>query len=198
MLGWGLLGATVSVAVSAQVVEFPARAEAASGTPLALRWKPASFRWFYSSANEPAWLAPGEGLALFRRAADLWKECGVTIEFGGETADPPQTPDGTNVLGWASSMAPGMRGITRRRSRGPLLVEADIQIAAGNPEFRTAPELLSKVITHEFGHALGLIHSPDCGDVMSFGASCRGIPPERLPQSPAAGDLQQCRVRYIK
>ena len=100
------------------------------------------------------------------------------------------------MLGWAPTMAPGMRGITRRRSRGLQLAEADIQIAAGNPEFRSAPELLSKVITHEFGHALGLVHSPDCRDVMSFGANCRGIPPERLPQAPAVGDLAQCRVRY--
>ncbi len=181
---------------SAQPFASQAATEALSGPEAALRWTPATFRWRYSSALEPQWLAPGAGLALFRRAAEHWKNCGVNIEFAGETAQTPQTPDGVNVLGWAASMAPGMRGITRRRSRGPELLEADILIAAGNPEFRSAPELLSKVITHEFGHALGLVHSPDCRDVMSFGANCRGIPPERLPQQPAPGDLAQCRIRY--
>ncbi len=198
LAAWVLGSGLVISSAGAQPAESPTRAEAMPAPHTALRWKPASFRWIYSTAHEPEWLAPGAGLALFRRAAEHWKHCGVNIEFAGETAQGPQTPDGVNVLGWAASMAPGLRGITRRRNRGPELVEADILIAAGNPEFRSAPELLSKVITHEFGHALGLVHSPDCRDVMSFGANCRGIPPERLPQQPTQGDLAQCRVRYVE
>jgi len=159
------------------------------------RWPDATYRWHYSRAAEPAWLEPGMGLHLFRSAAARWAACGVHLEFAGETELPAGHLDGVNVAGWATKLAPAMRGITLKRSAGRALREADVAINAANRQLRASPELLRKVILHEFGHALGLVHSKDCSDVMSFGGECR-IPMRELPQHPAPGDLTQCAARY--
>lgn len=160
------------------------------------RWSEGAYRWYYNRAAEPAWLDPGVGLLLFRQAAEAWAVCGVRLEFAGETDRPADRADGVNVAGWSASLPPNFRGVTRKRRAGPLLLEADIAVSAANREFRGAPALLRKVILHEFGHALGLVHSADCRDVMSFGATCRHVPTAELPQQPAAGDLLQCIMRY--
>ncbi len=161
-----------------------------------LLWKDAKYVWHYSRALQPEWLEPGLGLHLFRAAAQAWQVCGVRIEFAGETDLPAGRMDGASVVGWSASMRQGMRGITLRRQAAGALLEADVAINAANQELRTSPDLLRKVVLHEFGHALGLVHSQDCADVMSFGAWCRGMPSRDLAQRPTAGDLAQCAKRY--
>lgn len=162
----------------------------------ALRWAEGVYRWHYSRLLEPEWLPPGLGRELFLAAAHAWAGCGVRIEFAGETELPAGRLDGMNVAGWSDSLQRGMRGITLKRRAGSALVEADVVVSATNPQLRASPQLLRKVVVHEFGHALGLVHSPDCADVMSFGASCRHLSAQELPQRPAAGDLAQCTARY--
>ena len=49
---------------------------------------------------------------------------------------------------------------------------------------------------HEFGHAIGLTHSPVCGDVMTLAADCPRTPAAMLPVAPTANDLARCRLRY--
>lgn len=159
------------------------------------RWKERTFRWHYSRADEPGWLERGMGLYLFRAAAARWADCGVQLEFMGETHLPAGHLDGVNVAGWATNLPRRMRGITLKRSVGPALVEADVAISIAHAELRASPQLLSKVILHELGHALGLIHSSDCADVMSSGEACR-LPARELPQYPTARDLAQCNARY--
>ena len=188
LAGSAMAGATVRAADNA--------ADAPDSAEGAWRWSEGAFRWYYSRALEPPWLDPGAGLQLFRRAAEAWAGCGVRLEFAGETERPVERADGLNVAGWSASLPPNMRGITYKRRAGRALLEADVAISATNREFRASPELLRKVILHEFGHALGLVHSPDCRDVMSFGATCRHVPASALPQQPAAGDLLQCAMRY--
>lgn len=161
----------------------------------AWRWSEGVYRWHYSRAAQPSWFDPGVGVHLFRSAAEEWAPCGVRIEFAGETDLPPGRMDGINVAGWSAALPPAMRGTTFKRRAGDALIEADIAINAANHPLRASPELLRKVILHEFGHALGLVHSPDCGDVMSFGAACR-LPARELPQRPKTGDLAQCAARY--
>jgi hypothetical protein len=161
-----------------------------------LRWADGVYRWYYNRALEPAWLAPGAGLYLFRAAAEIWQGCGLRIEFAGETDHVPGRMDGLNVAGWSVSLPEAQRGLTLRRRAGDALAEADLVVSAANSEMRVAHELLRKVILHEFGHALGLVHSADCADVMSFGAACRGVPYVRLPLQLAKGDLLQCAKRY--
>ena len=171
---------------------------AAPPVPADLRWASGVYRWHYNRALEPPWLSPGAGLYLFQAAADIWQACGLRIEFAGEIEQPAGRMDGLNVAGWSASLPPGHRGLTLRRREGAALTEADVMISATNGELRASHELLRKVILHEFGHALGLVHSADCSDVMSFGVACRGIAPADLPKRLAQGDLLQCINRYGK
>ncbi|MEK6243938.1 MAG: matrixin family metalloprotease [Pseudomonadota bacterium] len=186
-----LLGSALLATGAARAAE--TEAGSADGV---LRWSEEKFVWHYSRALPPAWLEPGAGLSLFRKAAEAWANCGVRIEFAGETDLPAGRLDGANVAGWSASMRRGMRGLTLRRQAALALLEADVVINGASQELRSSPELLRKVVLHEFGHALGLVHSPDCRDVMSFGAACRHVPASALPQQPAAGDMVQCTMRY--
>lgn len=186
-----LLGAAAFATAASRASE-PAAEPAGS----LMRWSEGTYRWHYSRAQQPEWLDPGVGLHLFRSAAEAWSGCGLRIEFAGETDLRAGSIDGQNVVGWSASLQRGLRGITIRRRAGAGLAEADVVINAANAEFRASPDLLRKVVLHEFGHALGLVHSPDCGDVMSFGAACRHVATGALPRQPAAGDLVQCAKRY--
>lgn len=167
--------------------------DAASGE--AFGWRQGVFRWHYNPANEPAWLEPGEGLALFQEAAKQWAPCGLAIEFMGPSSLPAGTMDRVNVMGWREFSAPGLRGLTWRRHAGPAVQEADVGINNRQPQLQVRT-LLRKVVIHEFGHALGLVHADDCRAVMSFGAACGHIPLARLPQQPSESDWAQCRLRY--
>ncbi len=169
--------------------------EAPSGAAGSWRWEEQAYRWYYSRDGEPAWLERGLATALFLSAADAWAACGVRREFAGETARAAGAMDGVNVAGWSSLMPRSLRGLTTKRRAGAALLEADIAINGRSAELRASPELLFKVILHEFGHALGLVHTPECRDVMSYGGKCR-IPNSELPQRPGAGDLAQCAARY--
>jgi len=168
---------------------------AAGARPLQ-RWAEGVFRWHYSRAAEPAWLERGLGLSLFEWAARQWAGCALRIEFAGTLERAAAPGDGVSTLGWSRALAPRMRGLTLRRGARHSLLEADVAISATNAQLRGSPELLRKVVLHEFGHALGLVHSADCRDVMSLGAHCPAVPFAALPQRPTAGDLAQCALRY--
>ena len=160
------------------------------------RWADAAYRWHYNPANRPAWLGDAQALALLQEAAAKWRECGVSMEFLGQTQIAPATIDGVNVVGWRSQMPPQMRGVTVGRAREGRLLERDIVFAADRAEFERHPELLRKVLVHEFGHAIGLTHSARCDEVMTLAADCPGQDPARLPLAPTARDIERCRALY--
>jgi hypothetical protein len=166
---------------------------ATSGSPA----DPPVFRWYYNPRGEPAWLA-GEGKKRVEEATEAWAPCGARFEFAGETSHPTGLRDGRNVIGWNAGLGPGKRAITKNMmNRDGKVVERDIAINSSRDEFRRHPRLLRKVMMHEFGHVLGLVHSPDCRDVMSLGADCRGVDPEELPLVPTENDLARCRAARL-
>ena len=90
-----------------------------------------------------------------------------------------------------------LRGITLGKARLGLLLERDVAIRPDRLEFQRYPRLLQKVITHEFGHAIGLTHSSRCDDVMTLAADCPSIDPEKLPLTLTEHDLERCKQLYI-
>lgn len=159
-------------------------------------WESKVFRWVYSDFNEPDWVG-GLGATLFKEAASAWESCGVRIEFGGVVHTPVQRRNLMNELGWAK-MPPQIRGLT---FRVPFLgtdkiAESDLVMNLQNADIKNNPDLLKKVIRHEFGHALGLVHSEFCTDVMSSAAECGRRIADPPPLTPTDNDLNQCKIRY--
>ena len=159
-------------------------------------WPQGVFRWRYNPANYPEWLDAGQAAALVQAAAKKWETCGVRMEYLGETALSPGTIDGENVVGWVPELPQGVRALTQGRGKSDQILERDITIAANRQEFRRFPRLLEKVIVHEFGHAIGLTHSPVCTDVMTLAADCPRTPAALLPVLPTENDLKRCRALY--
>lgn len=162
-----------------------------------LRWPEARFTWAYSEEDEPNWLDSGMGLVLFQNAAAAWGSCGVEVKFQGIVKNKVTPKDQINTLGWAK-LSNKIRGLTLRQriNDSVFIKEADIVINTVNLDVQNNPDLLQKVVTHEFGHALGLIHSEGCRDVMSSAAECGWRIANPPPLVPTHNDLAQCGLRY--
>jgi hypothetical protein len=189
-IGWVVIAGLIG-----QIPLATAESEKEVGIPDDLRWSERRLLWTYSKTNEPEWLPGGAGIEAFHRAAEAWRECGVTIEYAGEVQGQPRRGDGVNTFGWGALPA-GFRGITFRKREASQLREVDIVMNPGNAYLRQSPALLQKVVTHEFGHALGLLHLRNCDDIMSTTVRCGNTSPALLPKRPTVGDLAQCRRRY--
>lgn len=129
-------------------------------------------------------------------AAEPWAACGVQLRYGGETDRPPGNMDGKNVVGWSLDMPRELRGLTLGQAKDGRLLERDVLIRPDRKEFERHPRLLQKVITHEFGHAIGLTHSSRCNDVMTLAADCPKADPDTLPLELTAHDLARCQALY--
>jgi hypothetical protein len=179
------------------VVAGTAYADGPDRAPSASTGEAPVFRWYYNPQGEPAWLA-GEGRKRVEEAVEAWAPCGARFEFAGETRNSPGLRDGRNVIGWNAELGPGKRAVTKvMMNRDGKAAERDIAINSSRAEFRRHPRLLRKVMMHELGHVLGLTHSPDCRDVMSLGADCRGVAPDELPLAPTENDLKRCRAARL-
>ena len=176
--------------VCMQAAPLPAEAASPGG------WPDRVYRWYYNPQHAPLWLTPESARELVEAAAKPWAACGVHMAYQGESQRAPGKMDGSNVVGWSLTMPPALRGITRGRAKGGQLLERDIAIRPDRQEFKRSPRLLQKVITHEFGHAIGLTHSARCDEVMTLAADCPKTDPDDLPLALTAPDLARCLAIY--
>ncbi|MCC6381870.1 MAG: matrixin family metalloprotease [Dehalococcoidia bacterium] len=140
-------------------------------------WPTHSLVWSYNAAGKPAGLI-GDESALVGAAA-TWTASGANVALDGGAATTANTGacsgrgiDGHNTVGWAPQGGNTL-AVTCTWYSGSAspktATEFDMQIdpgwhwTAGN----ALDVDLQSVVTHEFGHAIGLAHSPDAKAVMS-------------------------------
>jgi hypothetical protein len=173
-----------------------AHAQALHEQPSPGHWPDNVFRWSYNPAGHPSWLSDEAAKKLMLEAAAKWEVCGIRMEYIGETQHTLGRMDGENIVGWGHQLPRNMRGVTLGRAQAGRLIERDIVFSAEREEFHAHPELLKKVLVHEFGHAIGLTHSARCDDVMTLAADCARADPSTLPLTPTPHDIERCRAIY--
>ena len=168
------------------------------------RWV-SPMRWKYNHANAPAELAGSKAaiIAQLQATFDKWtSQCGATYQYEGETTTAPNTlipdgvngnlPDGISVVGWGS-LEPTFGAWTYvwYAMAGPqrVLIDADVTLNVNN--VRTLADV-DRLMTHEWGHALGLAHSNIESAVMA-GPPMTSYSPLVTPQ---ADDIRGCRCLY--
>jgi hypothetical protein len=159
-------------------------------------WPDRVYAWYYNPQYAPAWLTADVAREFMIKASKPWEACGVRMAYQGETDRPPGNIDRSNVVGWSRQMPRQLRGLTIGQAKDGRLLERDIAIRPDREEFERSPRLLQKVITHEFGHAIGLTHSSRCDDVMTLASDCPRANPDSLPLALTSNDLDRCHAIY--
>ncbi|MGI8926348.1 MAG: matrixin family metalloprotease [Tepidiformaceae bacterium] len=156
-------------------------------------WAEHGTDWLYNSAGKPASLS-GEGAAI-GAASDTWGNAGADFAFtnagttGAGTGACNNSTDGGNTVGWApqgnSVLAVTCTWYSTATSPFPA-TEFDMEI---DPDWNWTTGTPSNidvqsVITHEFGHAVGLGHSASSAAVMyatyGAGTSKRALTPDDI------------------
>lgn len=170
----------------------------------AARWM-APLRWKYNHANAPPELAGAKVaiIAQLQASFDKWtSQCAVMYQYDGETTTPPNNlvpdaangdqPDRFSVVGWAS-LEPGFGAWTyvwyAMAGTQRVLVDADVEL---NLAYVHTLGELDRLMSHEWGHALGLTHS-NLQTALMAGPPMTSYSPLVTPQS---DDLRGCRCLY--
>lgn len=161
-------------------------------------------RWRYNHANAPASLGDKAAVvAQIRQSFDKWSsQCGISYIYEGETSVAPETmvqdpqngaqPDGVSVVGWGA-VDPSLGAWTyawyAQKGNAREIFDADVTLNAGNV---VSLADLDRLMTHEWGHALGLDHSDTNAAIMA-GPPSTNYNALVMPQ---ADDLRGCRCQY--
>ncbi len=162
-------------------------------------------RWKYNHANAPPEFEIAKAAIIARLQASFNKwtsQCGATYQYDGETTIAPNTlvpdatngdqPDGISVVGW-DSLEPAFGAYTyvwyAMSGTQRVLVDADIVLSDTNVK---TLDTIERLMTHEWGHALGLAHSNLENTVMA-GPPLTSYSPLVTPQ---ADDIRGCRCLY--
>jgi len=162
---------------------------------------PQGLHWHYNNADAPGQLDVDDAgmVQKFEEAAAKWTAvCGVAIVYDGATPALPNSlvnggPDGISIIGWRPT-GNGLQAATTQWSNtapngDEVLVDSDIML---DPALVTTPQILDAVLTHEWGHAIGLGHSP-------VGFALMSGPPDTAYSNLAdlaPDDVQGCRCLY--
>ncbi len=167
------------------------------------RWT-GPMRWKYNPAGAPAFAADTNAvIALLQKSFDKWSsQCGIGYVYDGETGTPPGAlvagatygpqPDGASVVGWGTT-DPGLGAWTyvwyAQTPGERAIVDADVTLSPTNI---VSLGDLDRLMTHEWGHALGLDHSDIEAAIMA------GPPATHYNalDTPQPDDLRGCRCQY--
>ena len=140
------------------------------------RWRGGAVVWSYNPKNRAAGIEDGN--AEVESAAASWNGVGASIELKSEgraDAEPAACGagelDSLNTVGWRE--LDGLLAVTcawfRVEEGTRFFVEADVVIDPTWEWTTSAPVSwdLQSVVAHEFGHVLGLRHSPDGQGLMA-------------------------------
>lgn len=161
-------------------------------------------RWKYNHANAPASLGDKAAIvAQIRKSLDKWSsQCGITYIYEGETSIAPETtvedpqhgaqPDGVSVVGWGAT-DPSLGAWTyawyRQNGGANEIFDADVTLSNANV---VSLADLDRLMTHEWGHAMGLDHS-DTNAALMAGPPFTSYNALVTPQD---DDLRGCRCQY--
>jgi MYXO-CTERM domain-containing protein len=146
-----------------------------------IAWPGSSMSLVMSEDGLPPGLSKDAVEAALARSLDTWNapECSaLSLGFGGWVQGEPQAMDGKNSIAWVSDWAernfpadaPGNTNVQYRGSGDDWRIgEADVFLNASGFDWSTDAAdgtLVEAVLTHELGHALGLLHpcEPDGQD----------------------------------
>ena len=137
------------------------------------RWSGGNVNWYYNPAGQPTNLQTQDVVNAIQTAAARWAGmCNLTFTYMGTTSAVPNvrstsgTIDQTNVVGWGlltAEMA-GYGAYTKWWYNGShFLIDADVVI---NTAYNWTLQNVESIMTHEFGHFIGLNHSNVQASVM--------------------------------
>ena len=158
------------------------------------RWAGA-LHWKYNHANAPSPMADNKTavIAQLQNSFNKWTaQCGITYQYDGETTVAPNTVvndpvygqrgDGVSVVSWTYDWYV-QNGDQR------VIFDADITLSVTNA---WTMEDLDRLVTHEWGHAIGLDHS----NIQSALMAGPPITHYNDVATPQPDDVRGCRCQY--